>query len=57
MKRVFLSLAVVLALLTGLHGTALAVTNGVPDGDMHPYVGLLILALNRFQGGERDLIR
>lgn len=42
MRRVFLSLAVVLALLLGTHGTALAVTNGVPDGQQHPYVGLLI---------------
>ena len=42
MKRVFLSLAVVFALLMGTHGTALAVTNGVPDGQQHPYVGLLL---------------
>ncbi len=42
MRRVVFSLAVVLALLLGTHGTALAVTNGVPDGEMHPYVGLLI---------------
>jgi hypothetical protein len=42
MKRVFLSMVVVLALLLGTHGTAFAVTNGVPDGEQHPYVGLLI---------------
>ena len=42
MRRVFLSLAVVLVLLLGTHGTALAVTNGIPDGNRHPYVGLLI---------------
>src|SRR5215216_4855456 len=44
MRRVFLSLAVVLALLLGTHGTALAVTNGIPDGEQHPYVGLLIFS-------------
>ena len=42
MRRVLLSLAVVLVLVLGTHGTALAVTNGVPDGEQHPYVGLLI---------------
>ena len=42
MRRVLLSLAVVFALLLSTHGTALAVTNGVPDGEQHPYVGLLI---------------
>jgi hypothetical protein len=42
MKRIFLSLALVLALLLGTHGTALAVTNGIPDENRHPYVGLLI---------------
>jgi hypothetical protein len=42
MRRVFFSVVVVLALLLGTHGTALAVTNGIPDGNQHPYVGLLI---------------
>src|SRR5512143_3421636 len=42
MRRVFLSLGVVLLLLLSTHGTALAVTNGIPDGQNHPYVGLLI---------------
>src|SRR5512138_1011019 len=42
MRRVFLSLVIVLFLLLSTHGTALAVTNGVPDGNQHPYVGLLI---------------
>ena len=42
MRRMFFSLAVVLALLLGTHSTALAVTNGIPDGEQHPYVGLLI---------------
>jgi hypothetical protein len=42
MKRVFLSLVVALALLLGTHGTALAISNGIPDGNRHPYVGLLL---------------
>ena len=42
MKRVFLSLGVVLVLLLSTHRTALAITNGIPDGNQHPYVGLLI---------------
>jgi hypothetical protein len=42
MKRVFLSLAVALAFLLGTSGTAFAVTNGIPDGNRHPYVGLLL---------------
>ena len=42
MRRVFLSLAVALAVLLGTYGTAFAVTNGTPDGNKHPYVGLLI---------------
>src|SRR5512141_1815333 len=42
MRRVFLSLGVVLLFLLSTHGTALAVTNGIPDGENHPDVGLLI---------------
>ena len=42
MKRMFLTLAIVLTLLSISVGTAQAVTNGVPDGSNHPYVGLLI---------------
>lgn len=42
MRRVFLSLVIVLFLLLSTHGTASAVTNGIPDGSLHPYVGLLI---------------
>src|ERR1044071_3937207 len=42
MKRIFLSLALALTLLLSTFGTALAVTNGIPDGNRHPYVGLLI---------------
>lgn len=42
MKKVFLSIVLVLALVLATFGTGLAVTNGVPDGQNHPYVGLLL---------------
>lgn len=42
MRRILLTLVCALALLAGTSGAAQAVTNGVPDGNNHPYVGLLI---------------
>ncbi len=42
MRRVAFWLAIVLALVLVTFGTAQAVTNGVPDANGHPYVGLLI---------------
>ncbi len=42
MRRVTFLLAIVLALVLVTFGTAQAVTNGVPDANHHPYVGLLI---------------
>ncbi len=43
MKRTILTFSIVLILLFATVGTtAQAVTNGVPDGNNHPYVGLLI---------------
>jgi hypothetical protein len=42
LRRILLSLVCALALLAGTSGAAQAVTNGVPDGNNHPYVGLLI---------------
>lgn len=42
MKRIFLSFALTLALLLGTQSNALAVTNGQPDGNRHPYVGVAI---------------
>lgn len=42
MRRALLTIGVVLTLLLVSVGTAQAVTNGVPDGNNHPYVGLLI---------------
>lgn len=42
MKRVLFSLVIVFTLLVGIVGSAQAVTNGIPDGEQHPYVGLLL---------------
>ena len=42
MKKLPMILAIVLVLALALAGTALAITNGQPDGDSHPYVGLLV---------------
>lgn len=42
MKKFPIILVIVLVLVLALVGTALAVTNGQPDGDDHPYVGLLV---------------
>jgi hypothetical protein len=42
MKKITLISLIVLTLLLVSAGVALAITNGVPDGDNHPYVGLLI---------------
>jgi len=41
MKKILL-LVLVLMLQLGTAGIACAITNGVPDGDDHPYVGLLV---------------
>ncbi len=42
MKKVFLSIVLVMALAFATFSSGLAVTNGVPDGQNHPYVGLLL---------------
>jgi hypothetical protein len=42
MKRIALALVLTLVLTFGLIGTAGAITNGEPDNDQHPYVGLLV---------------
>lgn len=42
--RVFPVLAVVLCLMMITFGVASAVTNGQPDGDNHPYVGLVVFS-------------
>jgi hypothetical protein len=42
MKKITVILSAVLLLALVLAGTAFAVTNGQPDGDNHPYVGMAI---------------
>ncbi len=42
MKRLSLATALTLVLALAIVGAASAITNGVPDGSNHPYVGLLV---------------
>lgn len=42
MKKIVLASVLALALILSLVGVASAITNGQPDGDNHPYVGLLV---------------
>jgi len=42
MEKFSIILAIVLALSLALVGTALAISNGQPDGNNHPYVGMAI---------------
>jgi hypothetical protein len=42
MKKTILTLILSLVLVLGTAGVAGAITNGVPDGENHPYVGLLV---------------
>lgn len=42
MKKVLTASILAFALLFSLAGGAAAITNGVPDGNAHPYVGLLV---------------
>jgi len=42
MKKSIISLILAVVLLLSIVGIASAVTNGQPDGDNHPYVGLLV---------------
>ncbi|OGO37548.1 MAG: hypothetical protein A2W35_08985 [Chloroflexi bacterium RBG_16_57_11] len=42
MKKTLITFFLVLALVLGTAGVASAITNGVPDEDNHPYVGLLV---------------
>jgi hypothetical protein len=42
MKKILFILSLVLIFALALAGTALAITNGQPDGDNHPYVGIAL---------------
>ena len=42
MKKIVIASILALALVLSLVGVASAITNGQPDGDAHPYVGLLV---------------
>src|SRR5215207_1299375 len=42
MKKIVMALTLAFALVLSLAGDASAITNGQPDGDAHPYVGLLV---------------
>lgn len=42
MKKITLSIALALMVLLSTVGAASAITNGTPDGDAHPYVGLIV---------------
>jgi len=41
-RRVVIAVVAVLVLVLGISGGASAITNGQPDGDNHPYVGILV---------------
>src|SRR3990172_6582514 len=43
MKKVSLAIALALVLVLSTIGVASAITNGQPDGNNHPYVGLVVL--------------
>ncbi len=42
MKRILLAAVIMLSLVFSFVGTASAVTDGYPDGEGHPYVGLMV---------------
>jgi hypothetical protein len=50
MKKFPLIFVLVLILALALVGTGLAITNGQPDGDDHPYVGLLVFDVSTPDG-------
>jgi V8-like Glu-specific endopeptidase len=42
MKKVIFSLAMVMVLVFSMFGSAAAITDGQPDGNGHPYVGIMV---------------
>lgn len=53
MRKLSIVSILVLALVIGSFGAVLAITNGQPDGDNHPYVGLLVFDVAPGQPGWR----
>ncbi len=51
-RRFLIVAAVVLGLAVALVGIAYAITNGEPDGDAHPYVGLLVFDVELPDGSQ-----
>ena len=46
MRRITFALVLALAMVFSVIGSASAITNGVPDGNNHPYVGLAVFDIN-----------
>src|SRR3970040_2207482 len=52
MKKITLAVLLALALVFSPMGTASAITNGQPDGDAHPYVGLVVFDVLDEEGNQ-----
>jgi hypothetical protein len=52
MKRLSLVVLVATLFLLSVTSSTLAITNGVPDGDNHPYVGLLVFDVTNASGQQ-----
>lgn len=52
MKKITLSIVLALAVLLSTFGLASAITNGTPDGDAHPYVGLIVFDVLDEEGNQ-----
>jgi len=54
MKKVTLAVVLALTLVLSTIGFASAITNGQPDGDNHPYVGLAVFDVLDENGDQKD---
>jgi hypothetical protein len=52
MKKITVSVFLALAVLLSTFGFASAITNGTPDGDDHPYVGLVVFDVLDEEGNQ-----
>jgi secreted trypsin-like serine protease len=52
MKRIALAMVLALAVVFSVIGSASAITNGVPDGNNHPYVGLAVFDVINDEGEQ-----